>query len=233
MLDALHLRSGDHLLDVACGPGYVAGAAAALDVTATGLDFASGMIDLARQRYPALTFDTGDLQDLPFADDSFDAVACNIGLFHVTDPDRALTEAARVLKPSGRFAFSQWCAPAQSDLYAALFAVLKEHADMSLADPAPDAYRLSDPAQVTEMMTKAGFTNITTRELPTVLIATGDDFFDFFMRFGVRVPLIVAAQPQDTQAAIRDAMNAAMAHYKTPTGYEVPMPSLLYSGVVS
>jgi len=230
MLDSVSLRAGQRLLDLATGPGYVAGAAAALDVEATGIDFADAMIAVAKARYPRAAFQVADVQDVPFEDDVFDAVTCNIGLFHVTDPDRALAEAARVLRPGGVFAFSQWAAPSASELYAKLFEVLKAHADLSLADPAPDAYRLSDPAIVEEMMQSVGFTAVTTRELPTVLIATSDDFFDFFMRFGVRVPLIVAAQSASARSAIKDTMNAAMARYKTPTGFEVPMPSLLYSG---
>ena len=230
MLDALGLRPGMRLLDVACGPGYVAGAAAALEAEATGVDYAAGMIDAARHRFPDLTFEVADAQALPVADGTFDAVACNMGLFHMGDPALAMREAARALRSGGRFCFSQWTAPSDSTLYAALFAVLKEEADMGRADPAPDAYALSDPQTVTSMMDASGFDDITTRRLDTVLIATGPDFFNFFIQFGVRVPLIVAAQEPDVQQRLRDRINAAMTPFQTPTGFEVPMPSLIYTG---
>ena len=233
MLEAVRARSGQRLLDLACGTGSVAGAAAALGLIAEGVDFAPDMVALAQSRFPAQGFQVADVQNLPHSDASFDIVTCNIGLFHVADPAKALAEAARGLGSGGRFAFSQWAAPAQSELYAALFDILKSTADMSLADPAPNAYRLSDPAIVADMLTTAGFGDIETRHLDTTLIANGADFHDFFMRFGVRVPLIVAAQPADVQARIKSKMNAAMAPYKTATGYEVPMPSLLYSGVLT
>ena len=232
MLEALELRAGQRLLDIACGPGYVAGAASALNVTAEGIDFAPQMIAEAKARFKDLNFQVGDVQSLPYPDNAFDATACNIGLFHVADTETALSEIVRVTRPGGRFAFSQWAAPAEAELYAALFAALKAHADMTLADPAPDAYRLSDPSIVENMMSDAGFGDLNTKRLNTTLIATGDDFFDFFMKFGVRVPLIVKAQTEAAQATLRHEMNAAMAPYKTQTGFEVPMPSLLYSGVL-
>mgnify|MGYP003661125506 FL=1 len=50
------------------------------------------------------------------------------------------------------------------------------------------------------------------------------------MQFGVRVPLIVAAQEPDVQQRLRDRINAAMTPFQTPTGFEVPMPSLIYTG---
>ena len=233
MLEALKLRAGQRLLDIACGPGYVAGAASALNVIAESIDFAPQMIALAKARFEGVTFQVGDVQSLPYPDNSFDAMACNIGLFHVADTQAALGEIARVTRPGGRFAFSQWAAPAESELYAALFGVLKSNADMTLADPAPDAYRLSDPAIVETLMSDAGFGDFKTKRLSTTLIATGDDFFDFFMKFGVRVPLIIKAQTEAVQATLRHEMNAAMARYKTQTGFEVPMPSLLYSGVMT
>lgn len=230
MLDALWLRPGMDLLDLACGPGYVSAAADALLVKTDGIDFAPAMIDVARARYPALDFGVGDIHDLPYKDATFDAVTCNMGMFHVTDPARAMAEAARVLRPGGRFAFSQWTAPDDSELYARLFAIMKAEADMSLADPAPNAYELSDPAHVQGMLQAAGFTDISTRRLETRLIAPEEDFFDFFMRFGVRVPLIVGVQPKEVQDSIREKMNNAMRGFKTEGGYQVPMPSLLFAG---
>ena len=230
MLDALHLRPRMDLLDLACGPGYVAGAAAAMLVHAQGVDFAPAMVKAAQARFPDLAFQEADIQALPYANASFDAAACNMGLFHVTDPALAMAEAARVLRPGGRFAFSQWTAPDDSELYSRLFAIMKAEADMSLADPAPDAYALSDPAKVQALLQTAGFSDISTRRLETVLIAPQDDFFDFFMRFGVRVPLIVRAQTKAVQQVIRERMNETMTSFKTGGGYVVHMPSLLFAG---
>lgn len=233
MLNAVGLAPGMRLLDTACGPGHVAGAAAALEAGAQGIDYAPDMIAAARARFPDLSFDVGDAEALAFADGTFDAVCCNMGLFHMGDPDKAMREAARVLRPRGKFSFSQWCAPAASPLYNHLFSVLADEADLSRADPAPDAFALSDPDAATGRMTDAGFADVQTETLDTTLIATGDDFFAFFMRFGVRVPLIVAAQDKDVQTRIRSRINADMAPYRTATGFEVPMPSLLYTGTKS
>ncbi len=230
MLDALHLRPGLRLLDVACGPGYVAGAAAALDVEVTGIDYAPGMVRAAQARFPDLDFQVGDAEALPAADASYDAVACNMGLFHMGNPPKAIREAARVLRKGGRFSFSQWTAPEDSELYRLLFSALKDEADLGRADPAPDAYALSDEVGVTALLTQSGFAGINTRRLETKLIAKGPDFFDFFMKFGVRVPLIVAAQEPSVQQRLRRRINADMDPFRTSGGFEVSMPSLLFSG---
>lgn len=230
MLDALRLRPGMRLLDVACGTGNVAAAASALGCEACGIDFAPAMIAQAKARFPGTVFQEGDAEALDFDEASFDAVSNNMGLFHVSDTALALSEARRVLVPGGRFSFSQWAAPEESDLYRMLFSIIPRVADMTRADPAPDAYALSDPAAAQGMLRNAGFDAVETRRLDTVLLANGPDFFEFFLNFGVRVPLIVQAQDPDVQDQLRREINAAVQPYRTPQGYEVPMPSLLYTG---
>lgn len=230
LLDALAICPGQRLLDLACGPGHVAGAAAALDLSAEGIDYAPGMITAAKARFSDLTFTQADAEALPHTNASFDAVACNMSLFHMGDPQKAMSEAARVLCEGGKFAFSQWTAPSDSELYARLFAALTDIADMSRADPAPNAYALSDKDHTFAAMQTAGFSGLTCRRLDTRLIARGDDFFEFFMQFGVRVPLIVDAQDADVRVKLRKRINADMAPFKTANGFDVPMPSLVFAG---
>ena len=78
-----------------------------------GVDLAAGMIGLARASAPAnVRFETMDMEQLGFADASFDAAACGHGLQFATDLARALSEARRVLRPGGVFAASVpagWC----------------------------------------------------------------------------------------------------------------------------
>jgi SAM-dependent methyltransferase len=115
LLDAASVRAGSRLLDVACGPGFVSEAAAARGAQPVGVDVATAMVERARLRCPDLTFVVGDALRLPFADASFDAVTMNFGILHVSQPERALAEAHRVLVPDGRLAFTSWVAQGNAE----------------------------------------------------------------------------------------------------------------------
>src|SRR4051812_19028852 len=67
LLDAARVTSGIRVLDVACGPGYAAAAAAARGAVPTGIDFSSEMVEDARRRHPGLDFRAGDAEQLPFS----------------------------------------------------------------------------------------------------------------------------------------------------------------------
>lgn len=194
------------------------------------MDFSVEMVAEARRRFPAILFEQGDVEALPFADKGQDAVLSNIVLFHVTDPLRAMQEAFRVLVPGGIFAFSQWLGPDRSECYRMLFDVLGEHADLSLSDPAPDAFALSDEARAGEMMQAAGFVGISAEQVPNVLHAAGPSFHDFFMTFGVRVPLLIDRQDEAVRQRIRKEIDVRAAGYLSGGAYRVPMPSLVVSG---
>jgi ubiquinone/menaquinone biosynthesis C-methylase UbiE len=231
LLDHARLFPGAKVLDAGCGPGFVAASAKLLGADVEGIDFSAGMIERAKARFPEIEFSLADVEDLPMRDETFDAVLSNIVLFHVTDPKRAMSEARRVLKSHGRFVFSQWLGPDRSECYRLLFDVVGRHADMSRADPAPNAYVLSDEAQVSEMMKNTDFTDFKAEIVENVLHAPGPSFFEFFMKFGVRVPLILGRQDAEVQASIRGEIDAAAARYLSDGCFKIPMPSIVFSGV--
>lgn len=230
LLAAVHLFHGAKLLDIGCGLGYVAGAAATLSAKAKGLDFSSEMVETAKLRFPEIPFEVGDAEKLTDANCIYDAVASNIALFHITNPMKAIKEAFRVLKPNGYFAFSQWCAPPESMLYADFFSILSKHADMSAADAAPDAFALSDKTKVADMFEKIGFEEFNTVNVPNILRAPATNFYDFFMQFGVRIPLILSKQETAVQKRIRREVNTHFEKYRVQDEIHVPMPSIVYSG---
>ncbi|MEM1429871.1 MAG: class I SAM-dependent methyltransferase [Pseudomonadota bacterium] len=231
LLHLAEIRPGARLLDLGCGPGYLAAAAHAVGAHCTGVDFAPDMLRVARARCPGVEFVAGDAAALPFGDAQFDVVAANFVFFHLADPQAAIAEAARVLRPGGRFVFSQWLGPDKSELYRDVIGAVQAHGDLSRADPAPDAYALSEPETARAALRAAGFVAFDSALVQNVLTVEQDDFFDFFMTFGVRVPAIVEAQTAPVQAAMRAEMNERMATYRTEHGgYDVPMPSILYAG---
>jgi len=105
---------GEEILDLAAGTGtstqpfYEAGA------NPTACDFSAGMIEVGRSQFPHLTFVQGDAMNLPFADESFDAVTISFGLRNVQDPKTALAEMARVTKPGGRLVVCEFSHPTWS-----------------------------------------------------------------------------------------------------------------------
>ena len=113
LLDAVAAGPGTRLLDLASGPGYVAGRAVARGAVAMGVDRSEGMLEFAREHVPGVEFARGDVAALPFDDESFDAVTGAFLLLHLADPERAAAEAARVLQRGGAVAFTVWDMPAR------------------------------------------------------------------------------------------------------------------------
>ena len=115
---AAGVRPGDAVLDVACGTGDLTLLLARTGAgRVVGLDFTPEMLDLARVKStrldpsPAPEFIHGDAQNLPFDDASFDAVSIAFGIRNVQQPERAVSEFARVLRPGGRLVILEFGRP--------------------------------------------------------------------------------------------------------------------------
>src|SRR5689334_9956099 len=112
LCEALDLRSGEKLLDVASGNGNVALAAARrwCDVTAT--DYVGALLERARERAAAdrldITFREADAEALSFPDASFDAVVSTFGVMFTPDQERAAAELLRVCRRGGRIGLANW-----------------------------------------------------------------------------------------------------------------------------
>jgi SAM-dependent methyltransferase len=112
LCEALDVRSGQKVLDVAAGNGNVSLAAARrfCDVVAT--DYVPALLERARERADAdrlaITFREADAEALPFADASFDAVVSTFGVMFTPDQDSAAAEMVRVCRPGGKIGLANW-----------------------------------------------------------------------------------------------------------------------------
>jgi ubiquinone/menaquinone biosynthesis C-methylase UbiE len=112
LVEAADVRAGQHALDVACGQGNAALAAARRFADATGIDYATNLLEQGRERAAAehlpVTFTEGDAENLPVPDASFDLVLSTVGVMFAPDHQRAADELVRVTKPGGKIALSSW-----------------------------------------------------------------------------------------------------------------------------
>ena len=112
VVDRAGIEPGMELLDVACGTGNATVPAAKAGARVTGLDFAPGLLEVARERAAdamvEIDFIEGDAQQLPFEDASFDRVVSTFGHMFAPDHRRTADEMKRVLKPDGVISVACW-----------------------------------------------------------------------------------------------------------------------------
>jgi demethylmenaquinone methyltransferase / 2-methoxy-6-polyprenyl-1,4-benzoquinol methylase len=139
--EALDLRPGDRVLDLAAGTAVSTVELARSGAWCVAADFSLGMLRAGVAR--AVPKVAADALHLPFADGAFDAVTISFGLRNVADPDAALAELARVTRPGGRLVVCEFgrpgWAPFRAAYYAGLERVLPAIADRVSSNP--EAYR--------------------------------------------------------------------------------------------
>ena len=226
LLDAVGAGPGTRLLDVATGPGYVAARAAERGADPVGLDFSETMLAHARAHMPGVEFVHGDATDVPFEDASFDAVVAAFVLLHLGAPERAVAEAARVLRPGGRAAFTVWDEPSRGRWIGVFFEAFMAAGVHPPADvPAgPNFFGLAADAEFTALLEGAGLTEakVDTVGFPLHLEA-GDELWDGLIQGSVRVGPMILGQPEEVQLIIREHYDQLLEEYRTDDGFEVPV----------
>ncbi len=169
-----------NVLEIACGTGRVTNhllSTLAQDGSLTATDLNPDMISIARQKVSdsRITWETANAQELPFADDNFDAVVCQYGVMFFPDKAKAFSEAHRVLKEGGKFIFNAWNSVASNPPTAVVDRCMKEEFGGENApkffENAP--YSFYDPEEMKKLMNDAGFKNISV-ELVTLYNSYSD-----------------------------------------------------------
>lgn len=233
--DALRLaevKEGEQVLDVATGPGTLARQAARV-TSVTALDHSAEMIAALRARasddeLSRLTLTVGDGQALPYPSASFDAAFSMFGLFMFPDRARGFAELRRVVKPGGRAVVASW-QPSQQKLPA--FRIVGEEMVKDMDGEGGDrAMPLSDPAELKEEMSAAGFEVEVTATTHTLKAPSMAELWRGLERSHVALAIAKSQLPPDRYEALRGRIAARFAQELGEGPQEVPMSAWLAHG---
>jgi len=177
----------------------------------------------------------GDALRLPFPDAFFDAVTMNFGILHVSQPERALAEAHRVLLPGGRLAFTTWLAQGNAE-DEITEAALAAHA-IAVEGPAGPSYHVfADRDECRLALARCGFDTGSLR-IDTVSalwrVPSAHFLFEAQLNAGVRTAIVLRAQPPDRLEAIRVVMADALRGYADGEEFALPIAARLISARAS
>lgn len=177
-------RAGETILDVAAGTGTSSASLARNGASVVAADFSEGMIEVGRRRQegnPFVRFVQADATELPFDDDSFDAVTISFGLRNIVDPKKALAEFYRVVKPGGRVVICEFSQPPFAPIRAGYSAYLRYGmpllARAASSNPAAYEYLMEsiqawpDQRALAEWLREAGFERVAYRNLTAGIVA--------------------------------------------------------------
>lgn len=215
-------EGGLRVLDVATGPGVVADVAAARGhAEVVAVDFSAAMLKEAQpvvdKHGDIVKLIEGDAAALPLPDASFDAVVVSFGLLHLPDPQAALKEAARVLKPGGRLAYSVWEAPERGNAgFQILLDALTAHGNTDASLPTAAAgveplpfFHFASEANAKEALGAAGFDLASVRRetvQSSVALRDEHELYTLFATATARSRAMLEKQSEEQTAAVQAAM---------------------------
>ncbi len=212
IIAAINPGGTDKILDIAAGTGEpgltIAGMLQGGKVVIT--DLSQDMLDIAKENAAKrgitnVEMLACDVCDLPFADNSFDAVSCRFGFMFFPDMQLAANEVARVLKKGGIFSTSVWNTPDKNFWITAMMSTINKNIELPLPVPgAPGMFRCATPGLMKGIFEKAGFKNITEKEVPTQMKSgTIDNYWNMLTEVGAPIVAALSKADEATKAKIK------------------------------
>lgn len=226
IIGLLQPHNGDVVLDVAAGTGEpgltIATRLSGGHVVVT--DLAEDMLTVAREHAAQrgirnVEFRACDVCELPFADNTFDAISCRFGFMFFPDMQLAANELYRVLKPGGRLATAVWNGPEKNFWVTVTMGAINRRLELPAPPPgAPGMFRCAQDGFVADLLRRAGFRQVAQTEVAGTLPAhTADVYWSLMNDIAAPVVAGLGKADEPTRQQIKADVFAAL-HQKFPEG---------------
>ena len=241
MLDAAGIGTGSRVLDVAAGAGGQsitaarrvgpAGEVVATDISPTILTYAAkAAAEAGVTNLRTVEADGEDLDGQPAG--AFDAAISRVGLIYFPDQQRALAGIRRALRVGGRFAAIVYSTPAKNEFFSIPVSIIRERAQLPAPLPGqPGPFSLGGAGVLEEVLTTAGFHDITVDTVPSPLcLPTAADCVRFERESFGALHQMLKGVPESERPGVWDDIEHALARFETPHGFEGPCEMLVAAG---
>lgn len=224
LCEALDLRSGQSVLDVAAGNGNVSLAAARRFCEVTSTDYVPALLERGRARAKAegakITFKEADAEALPFGDGTFDAVVSTFGVMFTADHDKAAAELLRVCRPGGKIGMANWT---PEGFIGQLFKTLGKHLPPPPGAKSPALWGTS--ARIEQMFSaKSSWIAVQPRNY-VFRYRSPEHWMEVFRTYYGPTLKAFAALPADKQQALHDDVMALLAQFNRADDGTLVLPS--------
>ena len=229
------------VLDVATGPGEPALTIAELigpEGKVVGTDLVPEMVEAARRESQRrelhnATFEVASADNLPFPDNSFDAVVSRFGVMFFPSPVDSIRGWLRLLKPGGRVAMAVWHFAERNPFHHSVARVVERYVDSPPPAPdSPDAFRFATPGKLQTVLADAGVTAISERLLRFSIQASisVENFWTLRSEMSEKLRTKLAGLSTQQVAALRGEVIEALTVYSSDRGISFPAEVLILSG---
>ena len=208
IIEKAELKEGNRVLDAATGTGEPGLSAAKLigSGEVIGTDVAEDMVGFAEENAKAQGIENysavvAPTSDLPFEDNSFDAVVSRFGVIFAPDVTADINELMRVVKPGGKISAGVWAEPAKNPWATIIPKIIQEV--MQTTPPPPDApgiFRCSQPDSLSNIMTEAGLKDVDRIEVTgEFVVDSPEQYWELMLE--IAAPIVGALSKSDESVA--------------------------------
>ncbi len=237
LLELTRPRPGERVLELACGAGGMSLAASPLvgaEGAVVGSDTVTEMTAVTARRAAARGLTNVrvrrlDLEDIDEPDASYDVVLCRDGLQFALEPDRALREIRRVLRPGGRVGVAVWASKERNPWLGLVFDTVSAQIGKPVPPPGlPGPFALADAEGLRALFAGADLPGVAVEELSLPMFSSSfDDWWARTSALAGPLTSLLDAMPQPARQALRSSLRTRAADYETLAGLEFPGVALI------
>jgi ubiquinone/menaquinone biosynthesis C-methylase UbiE len=212
IIQYLKPKSTDFILDVASGTGEPGLTIASLLTGGEIIvsDLSGGMLKIAKEKaverkITNMGTKVANVCELPFADNSFDAISCRLGFMFFPDLLLAAKELARVLKPDGRIATTVWGLPHKNYWATCITENIRKHVEMpEPKEGAPNVFRCAEEGFISELFKQAGIKNVMEKEIiGEMKYKNAEEYWSFMTSIAAPIVETLSKTDEETKNKIK------------------------------